>query len=169
MRVRAILFSTALILLAVGCANSTPKEQKPKLQSPWSDPGAQPRAATAIEPCADQLHELCRPLLLHYAIRRRMPTGLDDLRAIAGPDPAIVFECPVSRQPYTYNAEGLQSATVPGRIVLFDSTPAHDGKRWAVILEETRPGQPLIPRVVAIPESEFPKPAPPPTRPAQSE
>ena len=31
---------------------------------------------------------------MHYAIRRRMPTGLDDLRAIAGPD-MVVLRTPV--------------------------------------------------------------------------
>ena len=170
MTFRAIPFTIPLILFAAGCATSTAKEPAPKIQAPWSDPVESARASTAIEPCADQLHELCRPLLMHFAIRRRMPDGLDDLRKIAGPDPSIVYECPVSRQTYTYNAQGLQSPTVPGRIVLFDSTPAHDGKRWAVLLEDTRPGQPLIPRVVSIPESEFPKPlAPPTTRPSQPE
>jgi hypothetical protein len=148
------------VLLAAGCASSATREQKPKLQSPWSVPPEARRTSTAIDPCADRLHELCGPLLMHYALHRRMPATLDDLRAVAGPDPTIAFECPVSRRTYVYNADGLQSPAVNGRIVLFDPIPAHDGKRWAVVLEETKPGQPLIPRVITIPEFDFPRPLP---------
>ena len=86
-----------------------------------------------------------------------MPAGLDDLRRMAGPDPGIVFECPVSKQTYGYQADGLSSAATQGRIVMWDPAPVHDGKRWAVVLEETKPGQPLIPRVISIPEAEFPR------------
>lgn len=150
----------SLFLVVGGCTpgGAGRAEQRPVLQTPWSEPdeGARVRGS-AIDPCADRLHELCRPLLMHYALYRRMPASLDELRRVAGPDPAIAFECPVSGQAYGYDAEGLLSATVQGRIVLYDPTPAHDGSRWAVVLEETKPAQPLIPRVVSIPESEFPR------------
>jgi hypothetical protein len=162
----ALLF----LLVAAGCtAQPKAPEDKPKLQSPWSEPDeARPRAGSAFDPCAERLHELCRPLLMHYAIHRRMPAGLDDLRRMAGPDPAIVFECPVSKQTYGYQPDGLGALTTQGRIVMYDPTPAHDGKRWAVVLEETKPGQPLIPRVVSIPEAEFPRLRGPQTQPAGS-
>ena len=150
-----------LLLVAGGCtAQSKAKEEKPKLQTPWSEPPERAKGGLAFDPCAARLHDLCNPLLMHFALYRRMPAGLDELQKIAGPDPSIVFECPASRRTYGYNAGGLVAPGVKGRIVLYDATPAHDGKRFAVVIEETKPGQPLIPQVVALPESVFPKSRP---------
>jgi hypothetical protein len=173
---RRVPTSFALLVLTLsGCAKEVTErtsDARPQLQTPWSqgDDAGVPRAT---DPCADRLHDLCNPLLMHHVFYRRMPSGLEDLRAIAGPDPAIVFECPVSNVPYVYDAEGLVSPVVKGRIVLYDATPVHGGKRWAVVLEDTKPGQPLIPEVVALPESAFPKfrpvPATQPTTPDQAE
>lgn len=125
-------------------------------QSPTGSPTA-PMSAT--DPCATRLHDLCGPLLHYYALNRRLPQRLEELQGVAGPDPAVSFECPVSGQPYVYVPGGFPWGDQPGFVVLHDAEPSHSGFRWAVVVEEPKGAQPLITRVVAVPEPLFLGPA----------
>lgn len=123
-------------------------------------PGRGPTAPiSATDPCATRLHDLCGPLLQYYALNRRLPDRLDELQALAGPDPAIAFDCPVSGRAYVYVPGGFAWGDKPGFIVLHDAEPSHSGFRWAVVVEEPRGAQPLVTRVVAVPEPLFLSPA----------
>src|SRR5688572_19141716 len=110
---------------------------------------------TNTDPCASRLHDLCAPLLLYYATRQELPEQLEDLRRIPGYESAQ-FTCPVSNQPYIYNPVGVQTVGQPARIVLYDPAPSHSGFRWAIaIIEPPRPTDPLITKVIGLPESHF--------------
>jgi hypothetical protein len=109
------------------------------------------------------MHALCGPLLYHYALNRRLPETLDQLAAMAGPDPAVGIDCPVSGRRYVYVPNGFPLGDQPGLVVLHDAEPTHSGFRWAVVVEEPKgrgPQQPLITRVVAVPEPLFLRHAP---------
>jgi hypothetical protein len=124
--------------------------------APAPSPGQGPTAAmTATDPCATRLHDLCGPLLHYYALNRRLPDELRELQGLAGADPALSFDCPVSARPYVYVPGGFPWGDKPGFIVLHDAEPSHSGFRWAVVVEEPRGNQPLLTRVVAVPEPLF--------------
>jgi hypothetical protein len=110
---------------------------------------------TPTDPCASQLHDLCHPLLLYYATRHQLPERIEELRQIPGFESAH-FICPVSKKPYIYNPIGVQTAGQPARIVLYDPAPSHSGFRWAIsIIEPQRESDPLITKVIGLPESHF--------------
>src|SRR5688500_13126803 len=111
------LGTTAAVLIAAllaGCASgsSGPAKKKPApshsdIPDPGPDNPGQPTATiSGKDPCADRLHALCGPLLLHYAVKRHLPAHIDELRAFAGGDPAVEFTCPVSGKPYVYEPRG---------------------------------------------------------------
>ena len=128
--------------------------------SPTGSPSA---PISATDPCATRLHDLCGPLLFYYAVNRQLPATLDELQALATPDPLPPRQCPVSRRPYVYVPEGIAWGDRGGFIVLHDAEPSHSGHRWAVVVEEPKRMQdPLITRVVAVAEPLFlGRPAPP--------
>ena len=157
--VRRVLRCVALcaaVLAPMACASKkAPRSQIPD-PLPVSVPaGKASGPLNASDPCAQRLHDLCGPLLFYYALNRRMPERLEDLRDIGGPDPDIEFTCPASGKTYVYDAQGLPRRGQPGVLVLYDAEPSHSGMRWAVAVEEPKPGQPLIPHVVAEPEATF--------------
>lgn len=130
--------------------------QRSNIPDPPPTPGRGPTAPiSATDPCATRLHDLCGPLLHYYALNRRLPERLDDVQALAGADPAVAFDCPVSGRPYVYVPGGFAWGDKPGFIVLHDAEPSHSGFRWAVVVEEPRGAQPLVTRVVAVPEPWF--------------
>ena len=170
----ALLTVVAVVAMFAGggCAAGKPAEPKPR-EAARSDlaPAAQstadaPGALSSVnDPCADRLHALCGPLLYHYALNRRLPEHLDQLAEMAGPDPAVGLDCPVSHRRYVYVPTGFPLGDQPGFVVLHDAEPSHAGFRWAVVVEEPKgrgPQQPLITRVVAVPEPVFLKHAQPP-------
>lgn len=131
---------------------STPASNIPDAaRSPTGSPTA---PITATDPCATRLHDLSGPLLHYYALNRRLPERLEELEALAGPDPAAAFDCPVSGQPYVYVPGGFPWGD-KGFVILHDAEPSHAGFRWAVVVEDPQPGQPLVTRVVAVPEPLF--------------
>jgi hypothetical protein len=65
--------------------------------------------------------------------------------------------CPVSDQTYVYNPQGPAGLEAGTRIILYDATPAHAGRRWGIVVREPTPGQALVVNVVAVPESVFAK------------
>jgi len=129
----------ALAAAVCGCRTATPEVRKP---------------STEIDPCAERLHEVCGCLLLYYATHKGLPENLADLQGVtAGPLPPLV--CPVSGKAYIYNRDGLEAPGRPGRLVLYDAAPTHDGMRWAVSAEVSGTNRPLTARVILMPESVF--------------
>lgn len=163
-----VLLALCLATLA-GCVSSkptsTPKSpvptasgQKSQLPDPGPDlPGKPTAPLTNTDPCAERLHSLCGPLLFYVATNHKMPDRVDELRNLTGPDPLMDFTCPVSHLPYVYAPQGIpRSKNQPGMLVLYDAAPTHSGMRLAVCVEQPpRPGQPLVMKVVAEPETTF--------------
>jgi hypothetical protein len=116
---------------------------------------AGPAAATAppdraaggvLDVCADQLHELSGLLLLHYGMHGEMPAQLE----LVTDDPGLL-ECPVSGEAYVYAPEGAAMGET-GVLVVYDSVPAHQGRRWGVTIQAGRPFEPMSARVIEVPE-----------------
>ena len=152
-----------LALSFAGCVPADPDEaprtrtRQPKVAAPKPKAPAPPVAELSpTDPCAEQLHELCGPLLMYYKLNRKLPTTIEDLKTVVGPDPDVKYECPESGKPYVLWARGLPRRHEPGVILISDPEPSHLGLRWAISVEEPRnTAEPLITRVVAEPESLF--------------
>jgi hypothetical protein len=142
----------AVLALVAGCGSSGDKRAKP---SPTTHRAA---PVTYTDPCATTLHDLCGPLLLYYAVNRKLPADAEELRRVESFPNLPELRCPVSDRPYVYTRAGLGTPGGGGRVILHDATAAHDGKRWAIAIQETsNPNEPLIAKVISLPDSFFKK------------
>lgn len=145
-----LAMTAALIMgaLAAGCRS--------QVASPVCD-----QAEAGVDPCADRLHDLCGQLLLHYAGCGDLPERLADLNKDGGfPVPLV---CPRTGRPYQYDRDGLRVPDRAGRLIVFDGRPCRPGRRWGILREPAQPGQPLILKVITVPEGAFAVPARPPS------
>ena len=141
-----------LAALAAGCAAPAHPSSPARPKS-----AAKEAPISNADPCATRLHDLCGPLLLYYATNHKLPPTLEALRS-TGMDMPEELTCPVSHQPYVYNPGGLLAPNAMGKLIIYDATPAHSGMRWAVaIIEPQRQIDPLVAKVVAVPNTSFPK------------
>jgi hypothetical protein len=145
---RALLIACALIL---GCTSSKPS--RPPVQNAETSSLTAPISNT--DPCAMQMHDICGGFLLFYASQNRLPNQLSELYSTEVVAKEIRFVCPVSQQPYIYNPNGIFLPDQNARVILYDATAAHSGFRWAISIHEPRPGQPLIAKVLALPDQFF--------------
>jgi hypothetical protein len=170
MRVRPRYFPFASLalaaLLTTGCASSTasnPKPSEPNAKSQIPDPapdraGHPTAPINPVDACSDRLQDLAGSLLFYYAVNKRLPGTLTDLKDVDGNViPPEQLTCPVSHKPYVYDPRGIPAGPAkPGVIVLADPEPTHSGLRWAITVEKPRnPTQPLITHLVAVPETTF--------------
>jgi len=137
-----------LAFVLTGCAMDAKKPQQSR----------QPAAARAVgggalDPCANRLHDLEGALLAYWQLNKRLPSSLSDLSALGFFDKPLELTCPASGKPYVYNPVGFELPQKPGRVIIYDPEPAHDGVRWGITIEE-RNG-PMITRVVGFAESEL--------------
>jgi hypothetical protein len=119
----------------------------------------------SADPCAARLHDLCEPLLLYYATHgKRLPQRLEEVKAFSDFDKPIELTCPTSGQPYTYNPTGLvttvpaPAGTVeaePTRLIVYDSTPAHNGSRKGIVVRAPSSGQAPTLYEVTLTEPQF--------------
>jgi hypothetical protein len=151
-------------LLAGGCAPSSGGQQagdtgaKSQIPDPAPDRAGHPTAPiNPTDACSDRLQDLAGSLLFYYAVNKRLPQTLTDLKDVDGNViPPEQLTCPVSHKPYIYDPRGIPAGDKPGVIVLADPEPSHSGLRWAITVEKPRgPGQPLITHLVAVPEITF--------------
>jgi hypothetical protein len=92
------------------------------------------------DPCAARMHDLAGAMLLYYAVHKKMPDKLEELKPLADADQQLSFVCPKSNLPYGYVPEGLGAQGKKARIVVFDSTPVHNGFRWCMMVSPSKPG-----------------------------
>ena len=137
-------------------------ESKPTSNAAPAGPrldGSAPTAQAPIsntDPCAMRLHDLCAPLLMYYRLHQALPQRLEELKDVPSFGADVELTCPVSKQPYVYNAFGLANADRTERVVIYDATPAHSGFRWAIsIIEPQDATAPLVTKVIAMPETQF--------------
>lgn len=146
--------SPVLILLAAafvgGCG---PREEQSATRATRPGPAAIRASPSSLDPCAERLHELAGPLLLLWARDGRLPAGPARLAAMA---PEVPLVCPVSGQPYRYDPHGPWLPGQAGRLVLYDSTPAHQGHRWGLILIPAEGRQPPATAVILLAEGTTP-------------
>jgi hypothetical protein len=132
---------------------------KSEITDPATDRAGHPTAPiNPTDACSDRLQDLAGSLLFYYAVNKRLPQTITDLKDVDGN--VILPEqltCPVSHKPYVYDPRGIPAGgDKPGVIVLADPEPSHSGLRWAITVQKPpSPGQPLITHLVAVPETTF--------------
>lgn len=107
------------------------------------------------DPCASRLHDICGVMLLHVLTYGDLPASLAELGPGPGGGDLPPLVCPVSQQPYIYNPFGIYLADQRARLVVYDPAPSHAGMRWGIIAVEATEVDPLVCKVVALPESFF--------------
>jgi hypothetical protein len=116
-------------------------------------PPPPPAPRTAVtDPCAERLHDLCGPLLLHRALRKKLPDRLEDLRKDAGPGEEIALVCPATGKAYIYEKDGISVPGIAGKVIVRDAVP-HSGVRWAITVMGEGSASTLNTRVVGIVEA----------------
>jgi hypothetical protein len=123
-----------------------------------------------VDDCAARLHAIEGDLILYYSRFNRLPAELDELRAMEPAGKDLPLECPVSHKPYIYSPTGLILGNDPQRqlLVVYDSTPAHNGTRWGILFQHASGRKPVNTQVIQIPEQSMVgyHPAPPMAPPA---
>ena len=142
------LFIVTLMVAATGC--QTTRQPAPVATIPRDDT---PRSKDPIDACAERLHDISGLLLMYCMLNKQLPPSLSDVLAIGDIDKQVPLVCPVSGRPYVYDRQGFQIADKPGRLVIYDAEPAHDGKRWVISVQES--DGPLITHVFDITEQQF--------------
>ena len=140
-------------LLTGGCAAPGKSASSSSAPPPLSEQAA----LSNTDPCALRLHDFCGPLLIYFGQNHDIPTDTDELKQIPGFADAGPFECPLSHKPYVYNPQGVATSNPALRMILYDPEPSHRGMRWAVAIQAPKEGQPLVAKVIAVPEAQFPK------------
>ena len=148
------LWVVATLVAGGGCAadsKATAKSDRTKRSS-----AASPLNSNT-DPCAMRLHDACAPLLLYFGRHQTLPANAEELAQVPGVElPQLT--CPVSNKKYIYNPHGPSGPETGTRIILYDATPAHAGRRWGIAVKEPAPGQALVAKVVVLPESIFSRP-----------
>ena len=161
-----VLLATVGLLLVGGCAptgggakQTGGDNAKSQIPDPSPDRAGHPTAPiNPVDACSDRLQDLAGSLLFYYAVNKRLPQTLTDLKDVDGNViPPEQLTCPVSHKPYVYDPRGIPAGPdKPGVIVLADAEPTHSGLRWAITVEKPRnPSQPLITHLIAVPETTF--------------
>ncbi len=175
------LFLAALALAGQGCVTvpagpgggivAIPTVSEPKSYVVREGPAgnARPSKMDLGDPCSVRMQDMVGPIYEYYALHRRLPDNLEELRTVSDIEVDLNFTCPKSGKPYIYNPAGLAPPTGGGlRLVLYDATPAHNNHRWAVMagMGRNKENQSFPEAfVVNLSEQDFQtyKPLPPPT------
>ncbi len=115
-----------------------------------SAPTLSPEAVVATDTCASRLQDIGEALLLYYSVNKHLPAQLEELKSESGTP--LNFTCPQSGKPYLYISSGLAAVSHDKRIIICDSTPSHNGKRWCIFMPPPRPGQAVSMEVLEVPE-----------------
>ena len=151
-RLHSLRSSAVILLIAalVGCATKGADGRKPAT--------APAEAMSSLDPCPQRLHDLSGGLLLYYVQHQKLPPSLGALPLPGGATAeSDTFVCPVSGQPYVYDPRGLPAPDHKSRMIVYDSSPAHSGRRWAITMNIMQ-GEPPVTDVLAVPESYFASP-----------
>jgi len=155
---RPLIALLALLGLITGCQPAPPANQ---FHSPYmTDASVQNLTADQVvntDPCVERLHDVAGYLLTYYADHKQLPENLDQLQSYADPGTIIDFTCPDTHQPYAYVPTGIRSPAQGRQIILYDSVPHPDGKRWCIFLSPAilHPGSSLVMDVLPVTQAAF--------------
>ena len=121
--------------------------------APSTDASIATAEPSAVDPCAERLHDLTGGLLLYYYQYGRLPESLAEVSAPGLGLP--VAECPTSGVPYAYDAEGIRLPERTERLILYEGVQAHGPYRWAVSVGEPDGSGQLQTKVIPVPERVF--------------
>ena len=141
----------ALIALVGGCQTETrtsPVRPGEVVHTAVESPQATQRPVSHVspdqlvltDPSAIRLHDIGGAMLFYFAVNKRLPDKLEELRPYADGDVELNFTSPVSQQPYGYAPRGLIFEGRNKRIVAYDPV-AHNGKRWCIFMAVARPAE----------------------------
>jgi hypothetical protein len=156
--------SLLLLVLAAGCQSKAPVTPKTQVRingastenlSTNSTETFMPDRVFKTDPCAARLQDISGQLLLYYAVNRKLPDKLDDLRSLADVDAETNYTCPETGQPYVYAPQTLRASGLARLLVVYDAAPGKQGRRWCILIGEPKPGKPLATWVEPIPEPVF--------------
>ncbi len=143
------------MLCAIACLSGCADPAKPKRGAGSAEQLQQPVGLSNTDPCAMRLHDICGALLLYYFQNAELPERLDDLTALPGIDGPLEFTCPGSKLPYIYEPGGIAIPERKSFVILYDPAPSHSGMRWAILIEQPVPGEPLVTKVIPLAERFF--------------
>ncbi len=109
--------------------------------------------AVGIDPCEARLQNIEAALLYYYSLKGDLPQRLEDLQILSSDD--LPLTCPVSNQEYIYSKDGIPIPGSARRAIVFDPTPAHQGKRWCIAMAPIVPNAALELEPQKLPESVF--------------
>jgi hypothetical protein len=123
---RSSLAAVVAACALTGCVPAQPATTKTvaldrKPVQPYA--GVDPIAS--LDPCADQMEDLCGPLFNYYLVNHKLPAQLEEVQKYADPGQVLKFTCPVSGKHYLYSPEGLQAPGSNIRIYVYDAEPVH--------------------------------------------
>jgi hypothetical protein len=148
----------AMLAVLPGCQDKKAATGRPLNRPMVSVPEEGPVSAdqaVGADPCAARLHDIEGAMLLYYAIHKTLPEKLVDLAPLADFDAPLVFTCPASGQPYGYNRDGLRAPGKTKNILVYDPTPAHNGKRWCIFTTPAGRGTSRSLEVLAVTDPFF--------------
>lgn len=109
-------------------------------------------------PTAMRLQDIEGVMLQFYALNRRLPNSLEELKPLEDPGtPADFFDSPTTHAPFTYSRIGLGQPNNSKRMILYESVPNRSGQRWCILmppLTNDRSGAVSM-EVVQLPEVVF--------------
>jgi len=151
--------AVTVVMLVTGCQPQKPASTHGNADAlseiSSGDPGmTSPDQLLKTDPCASRLQDIGGTLLLYYAVNKHMPEKLEDIKPLADLGQDLQFTCPLSGKPYAFTPAGLAAVGKDKRIVVYDSEPSHNGKRWCVFMPTPRPGQMSV-EVLEVPEGLF--------------
>jgi hypothetical protein len=144
----------AVFVMAGMLAGCTAPASEPVGETPAPPASAPEVVELAHDACANRLHDICGGLLLYFMRYGDLPATLDVVD-VPGVEADMAFACPVSGRSYVYEPQGIQMPERRQRIIMYDAAPSHAGMRWAIRIDEPVADQPLVARVIALPEAFF--------------
>lgn len=138
-------------MLVVGCQGNKGKSA----QSPGTTPLADNAQAVVsnTDPSAMKMHDIAGALFFYYAMNKRFPEKIEDAFAVG--DVPLDMNVPGGKGQYVYTPDGFLLQDRKSRIVVFEPAPLHDGYRLAITIADPEGTQPLVAKVIALPESFF--------------
>ncbi len=158
-----LLSCASLLLLAVGCKQTTVSDRPPRaVRTANSDqllpppPGVTGSSSVVDmkDPCAARLHDVEGLLLQYYMINKRLPGTLDELKPLATIGQPTDFTCPNSKKPFVYLPQSPQMLSVD-RVVVYAPEASADGKFRAIVMGIPRGNQAVAAAVVILTEPEL--------------